>query len=152
MTDALTEVACRRVPSFPGICVGMQLLASRGLEYEVVEGLDWIGGDVVQIEPSDAAQGAPHGLEYHSTRVGRIPLLQDLPLGETGLHAYFVHSYRLPADQSDAIIAEVDYGGPVTAMVGRDNIAARSSIPSQSLGLRLIGNSSGGRLDPVSGH
>lgn len=142
MIEALTEAACKRARPFLGICVGMQLLASRGLEYETVAGLGWIAGDVVQIEPSDPGLKVPH-MGWNTLDARRAhPLLGDLPLGETGLHAYFVHSYHFkPADPA-TVIAEVNYGGAVTAMIGRDNIAGTQFHPekSQSLGLRLIGN------------
>ncbi len=142
MTEALTEVACKRGRPFLGICVGMQLLASRGLEYEIVAGLDWIGGDVIQIEPSDPQLKVPH-MGWNTLNARRShALLRDMPLGETGLHAYFVHSYCFRPVDKEAVIADVDYGGPVAAMVGRDNIAGTQFHPekSQSLGLRLIGN------------
>lgn len=142
MTEALAEAACKRGRPFLGICVGMQLLASRGLEHEVVDGLDWISGDVAQIEPSDPALKVPH-MGWNTLHARRQhPLLRDLPLGETGLHAYFVHSFSFRTKDPAAVIAEVDYGGPIAAMVGRDNIAGTQFHPekSQSLGLRLIGN------------
>jgi len=142
MIDALTEAARRRARPFLGICVGMQLLASRGLEYETVPGLDWIAGDVVQIEPDDAALKVPH-MGWNTLNARRAhPLLKDLPLGETGLHAYFVHSYHFRPTDPACVIADMNYGGLLTAMVGRDNIAGTQFHPekSQSLGLRLIGN------------
>ena len=142
MTEALTETAIRRARPFLGICVGMQLLATRGLEHEVVEGLDWIAGDVVQIEPADATLKVPH-MGWNTVTARRShPLLRDLPLGETGLHAYFVHSYHFRPRDAEAVIADVDYGGPLTAMIGRDNIAGVQFHPekSQSLGLKLISN------------
>ena len=142
MTDALTEAAGRRGRPFLGICVGMQLLASRGLEYETVPGLDWIGGDVVQIEPADPALKVPH-MGWNTLTARRThPLLEGLPLGETGLHAYFVHSYHFRATDPASVIAEVDYGGALTAMVGRGNVAGTQFHPekSQSLGLKFISN------------
>ena len=142
MIEAMTESALTRGRPFLGICVGMQLLASRGLEYEAVDGLNWIGGDVVQIEPADPSLKIPHmGWNTLSPRRAH-PLLKDLPLGETGLHAYFVHSYRFAAKDDSEVIAEVEYGGALAAMIGRDNIAGTQFHPekSQSLGLRLIAN------------
>ena len=107
----------------------MQLLASRGLEYETVAGLDWIGGDVVQIEPADPTLKVPH-MGWNTLTARRAhPLLKDLPLGETGLHAYFVHSYHFQTTDPAAVIAEVDYGGTLTAMIGRDNIAGTQFHP-----------------------
>lgn len=142
MVEALTESAVQRARPFLGICVGMQLLATRGLEYETVDGLGWIGGDVVQIEPTDPTLKVPH-MGWNTLTARRIhPILRNLPLGETGLHAYFVHSYHFRAQNPGAILAEVDYGGPLTAMVARDNIVGTQFHPekSQSLGLRLIAN------------
>ncbi|MFT4095523.1 MAG: imidazole glycerol phosphate synthase subunit HisH [Rhodoblastus sp.] len=142
MTEALTEIALRRARPFLGICVGMQLMATRGLEHETVAGLDWIGGDVVQIQPADASLKVPH-MGWNTLTARRVhALLRDLPLGETGRHAYFVHSYHFKPQNPDAVIAEVDYGGPLTAMIGRDNLAGVQFHPekSQSLGLKLISN------------
>lgn len=142
MTEALTEIALRRARPFLGICVGMQLMASRGLEHETVAGLDWIGGDVVQIEPADASLKVPH-MGWNTLTARRThALLRELPLGETGRHAYFVHSYHFKPQNPDAVIAEVDYCGPLTAMIGRDNLAGVQFHPekSQSLGLKLISN------------
>lgn len=142
MTEALTELTQKRARPFLGICVGMQLLATRGLEYEAVDGLGWIAGDVVQIEPADPALKVPH-MGWNTVTARRThPLLIDLPLGETGLHAYFVHSYHFKPRDPDAVIAEVDYGGPLTAMIGRENLAGVQFHPekSQSLGLKLISN------------
>lgn len=142
MIEALTESAIRRARPFLGICVGMQLLATRGLEHETVDGLGWIGGDVVQIAPGDPMLKVPH-MGWNTLTARRLhPLLKNLPLGETGLHAYFVHSYHFQPQDAGAVIAEVDYGGPLTAMIGRDNIAGTQFHPekSQSLGLGLISN------------
>ncbi len=108
MTEALTEIALKRARPFLGICVGMQLMASRGLEYETVAGLDWIGGDVVQIQPADASLKVPH-MGWNTLTARRThALLRDLSLGETGRHAYFVHSYHFKPQNPDAVIAEVD--------------------------------------------
>ena len=142
MVDALVESALRRARPFLGICVGMQLLASRGLEYQTVDGLDWIKGDVVPIEPVDADLKVPH-MGWNTLTARRPhPLLKDLSLGETGLHAYFVHSYHFRVNDPAAVIAEVDYGGPLLAMIGRDNIVGTQFHPekSQSLGLKLLAN------------
>ena len=140
--EALEEAVRQRGRPFLGICVGMQLLAARGLEHESVTGLGWIGGDVAPIAPSDAALKIPH--MGWNTLDARRPhaLLEGIPTGETGRHAYFVHSFQLyPADPAD-VVATADYGGPVTAMVARDNIAGVQFHPekSQALGLALIAN------------
>jgi glutamine amidotransferase len=142
MVEALDETVRRKGRPFLGICVGMQLMAERGLEYEITEGLGWIKGEVDKIEPSDAHLKIPHMGWNTLTEHKRHALLDGIPLGTNGLHAYFVHSYHLkPADQSE-FIAEADYGGPVTAVVGRDNYAGTQFHPekSQRLGLALIAN------------
>ena len=112
-------------------------MASRGLEHVVTEGLDWIKGEVRVLEPRDSNLKIPH-MGWNTLEVRRAhPLLAGLETGPHGLHAYFVHSYHLvPADRSD-VIAETEYGGAVTAMVGRDNIAGTQFHPekSQRLGL-----------------
>jgi glutamine amidotransferase len=142
MVEALDETVRRKGRPFLGICVGMQLMAERGREYEVTDGLGWIKGEVDKIQPSDASLKIPH--MGWNTLNGRKPhaLLDGIPLGADGLHAYFVHSYHLkPADRSE-LVAEADYGGPVTAVVGRDNYAGTQFHPekSQRLGLALIAN------------
>jgi glutamine amidotransferase len=142
MIDALNETVQRRGRPFFGICVGMQLLAERGREYEVTPGLGWIAGEVDKIAPDDANLKIPH-MGWNTLAVRREhPLFTGLPLGPSGLHAYFVHSYQLkPAHHAD-LIAQADYGGPLTAVVGRDNIVGTQFHPekSQRLGLALIAN------------
>jgi glutamine amidotransferase len=141
MVEALEESVLRRGRPFLGICVGMQLMATRGLEYEVVPGLDWIAGDV---RPIRVPQGLkiPH-MGWNTLQVKRVhPLLADIPVGDRGLHAYFVHSFQLyPTDPAD-IVATADYGGPITAMVARGNVVGTQFHPekSQKLGLALIAN------------
>jgi len=136
---ALRETAIVRVRPFLGICLGMQLMADRGREFETVSGLGWIAGEVVPIEPSDATLKIPHmGWNQIEPRASH-PLLAGLA---AGAHAYFVHSYHFrPADLAD-LVAVTDYGGPLTAMVGRDNLAGTQFHPekSQEAGLRMIGN------------
>jgi len=141
MVESLEDAVRRRGRPFLGICVGMQLLATRGLEYEIVKGLDWIGGDVAQIKEAPGLK-IPH-MGWNTLEARRDhPLLAGIPTGENGLHAYFVHSFQLyPADPGD-VVAIADYGGPVTAMVGRDNVVGTQFHPekSQKLGLSLIAN------------
>jgi glutamine amidotransferase len=141
MVEALDEAVRRRGRPFLGICVGMQLMATRGLEYEVVAGLNWIGGDVAQI-PEAPGLKIPH-MGWNTLQVRREhPLLAGIATGDDGLHAYFVHSFQLhPADPSD-VVAVAYYGGPVTAMVGRENVVGTQFHPekSQKLGLALIAN------------
>ncbi|CAH1678960.1 Imidazole glycerol phosphate synthase subunit HisH 1 [Hyphomicrobiales bacterium] len=142
MVEALETAVRRRGAPFLGICVGMQLLATRGLEYETTAGLDWIGGDVALIEPSDTNLKIPHmGWNTLGATRGHA-LLEGIETGPGGLHAYFVHSYALkPRDPSD-LVAETDYGGAITAIVARDNVAGTQFHPekSQELGLSLIAN------------
>jgi imidazole glycerol-phosphate synthase subunit HisH len=142
MIDALEDCVRQRGRPFLGICVGMQLMASRGLEYETVRGLDWIPGDVAAIKPGDAALKIPH-MGWNTLDVRRPhPLLQGIATGESGRHAYFVHSFQLYCADASDIVATADYGGPITAMVGRNNIAGVQFHPekSQTLGLALIAN------------
>jgi len=142
MVAALEEAVRRRGRPFFGICVGMQLLAERGREYEVTEGLGWIGGEVSRIMPNDPALKIPQ-IGWNTLNVARPhKLIDGLALGPQGLHAYFVHSYELKvADRAD-LVADADYGGPVTAIVGRDNIVGTQFHPekSQKFGLALIAN------------
>jgi imidazole glycerol-phosphate synthase subunit HisH len=142
MVDALTEVALERARPFLGICVGMQLLAERGLEHGTTEGLGWIKGVVDRIVPSDASLKIPHmGWNTLIARKEHV-LFEGVALGPTGLHAYFVHSYQLaPADKDD-LVADTEYGGPITAVVARGNIAGTQFHPekSQRLGLALLAN------------
>ena len=142
MVGALEEAVRRKGRPFFGICVGMQLLAERGREYEVTEGLGWIAGEVDRIKPSDANLKIPH-MGWNTLNVSRQhQLLEGLPLGPHGLHAYFVHSFQLKPSQRDDLVAEADYGGPVTAVVARDNIVGTQFHPekSQKFGLALIAN------------
>jgi glutamine amidotransferase len=142
MVEALEEAVRRKGRPFFGICVGMQLLAERGLEYEVKEGLGWIGGEVDRITPSDPSLKIPH-MGWNTLNVSRPhPLLDGLTFGPQGRHAYFVHSYQLkPSNRAD-LVADADYGGAVTAVVARDNIVGTQFHPekSQKLGLALIAN------------
>jgi imidazole glycerol-phosphate synthase subunit HisH len=142
MVEALEEAVRRRGRPFLGICVGAQLMAERGLEKEVTPGFGWIAGDVVEIAPSDPALKVPH-MGWNSLDVRRDhPLLAGIATGAEGLHAYFVHSYHIAARDPEDLIATADYGGPVTAIVGRGNIAGTQFHPekSQALGLALIAN------------
>ena len=142
MVAALTDAVKTRGRPFLGICVGMQLLATRGLEYEIVGGLDWIAGDVDVIRPTDPSLKIPH-MGWNTLDLKREhPLLSGLRTGPQGLHAYFVHSFQLyPADPAD-VVATADYGGPITALIARDNVVGAQFHPekSQTLGLALIAN------------
>lgn len=142
MVEMLQEEVIARGKPFLGICVGCQLMAERGLEKEVVNGFGWIPGDVVEIEPADPAFKIPHMGWNTLDRVREHPLLTGVPTGKGGLDAYFVHSFHIrPPDDRD-VVARADYGGPVTAIVARDNFAGTQFHPekSQALGLALIAN------------
>ena len=142
MIEALEEAVHRRAKPFLGICVGMQLMAERGREYETSEGLGWIPGEVVMIEPKDPALKVPH-MGWNTLDLRRPhALLDGIATGPDGMHAYFVHSYHLKASDPDVIVAETDYGGPVTAIVARDTMVGTQFHPekSQKLGLALIAN------------
>ncbi|MDI7863004.1 imidazole glycerol phosphate synthase subunit HisH [Rhizobiaceae bacterium n13] len=142
MHAALTEAVVNNAHPFLGICVGMQLMSSRGLEKTVTEGFGWITGDVVEMTPDDPALKIPQ-IGWNTLTLNRAhPLFEGIPTGPQGLHAYFVHSYHLAAANPEEVIATTDYGGPMTAFVGRDNMAGAQFHPekSQTLGLRLISN------------
>jgi glutamine amidotransferase len=142
MMEALEEGVCRRGKPFLGICVGMQLMAERGREYTVTDGMGWIRGEVCRINPVDPALKIPH-MGWNTIDVHRShPLLDGIPLGGDGLHAYFVHSFHLQVVDPADLVADCDYGGSVTALVGRDNYAGTQFHPekSQKLGLALIAN------------
>ena len=142
LVEVLDETVRRKGRPFLGICVGMQLMAERGREYEVTEGLGWIAGEVDRIAPDDKGLKIPH-MGWNTLIERRAhPLLAGVPVGPEGLHAYFVHSYHLNVDHRADVVAEADYGGPVTAIVARDSYAGTQFHPekSQRLGLALIGN------------
>lgn len=142
LLDALTEVVKTRGRPFFGVCVGMQLLATRGLEYEVTDGLDWISGDVAPIRPSDPSLKIPHMGWNTLTQARPHPLLDSLLNGSGPRDAYFVHSYALTPANPEDLVATTDYGGPITAFVARDNIAGSQFHPekSQAFGLALLSN------------
>ena len=142
MIEALEQNVRKNGKPFFGICVGMQLMAERGREYQVTPGLGWIAGEVDRIAPCDPNLKIPH-MGWNTLNMLRAhPLLEDIPLGPDGLHAYFVHSYQLKAAQTADLVAQADYGGPLTAIVGRDNMVGTQFHPekSQRLGLKLITN------------
>ncbi len=142
MVEALQEAVIAGGKPFLGICVGMQLMASRGLEHEVSEGFGWIPGNVTAMKPADPALKIPH-MGWNTIDIANDhPVLCDIEAGPGGLHAYFVHSYHLATEQSDHVVATFDYAGLFTAIVGRDNLIGTQFHPekSQKLGLRLIAN------------
>jgi glutamine amidotransferase len=137
--DAIVEAVTVRARPFLGICIGMQMLATRGLEYAETPGFDWIGGEVTRIAPQDRALKVPH-MGWNDLVLGQAhPVLAGIVTGD---HAYFVHSFQfLPADPAH-LLAHVDYAGPVTAIVGRDTVVGTQFHPEKSsaTGLRLIAN------------
>lgn len=142
MLEALEESVRKQGRPFLGICVGMQLLSERGYEHTVTEGLGWIGGEIRHITPSDPTLKIPH-MGWNTLEATRAhPLLDGIPLGADGWHAYFVHSYAFTKTEEGALLAVTDYGGPITAMVAKGNIAGTQFHPekSQKLGLKLITN------------
>lgn len=142
MDAALREAVIERGRPFLGICVGMQLMATRGLEHGEAAGLDWIAGDVAAIEPKDSSLKIPH-MGWNTLELARPhPLFAGIATGEQGLHAYFVHSYQFLPSSPDHVVATTDYGEKLTAVVARDNLVGTQFHPekSQTLGLALIGN------------
>ena len=142
MIDALNEAVLEKARPFLGICVGMQLMSSRGLEKTVTDGLGWIGGDVVEMTPNDPALKIPQ-IGWNTISLNRVhPLFQGIETGDSGLHAYFVHSYHFNTERSQDCLGTVDYGGAMTAVVARDNMIGTQFHPekSQTLGLALIRN------------
>jgi glutamine amidotransferase len=142
MAEVLIEAVEKKARPFLGICVGMQLMSSRGLEKTVTHGFNWIPGDVVEMTPDDPALKIPQ-IGWNTLDLKREhPLFEGIPTGSQGLHAYFVHSYELKTAQPSDLVAQADYGGPLTAIVGRDNMVGTQFHPekSQRLGLRLIAN------------
>ena len=142
MIEALDEAVQKRGKPFLGICVGLQLMAERGLEHRLTPGLGWVEGEVRAIEPRDPSLKIPH-MGWNTLKMARMhALFEGISTGERGLNAYFVHSYHLvPADRR-ALVASSDYGGEITAFVAKDNMAGSQFHPekSQKLGLALISN------------
>lgn len=142
MSEALREAVEVKARPFLGICVGMQLMSSRGLEKTITDGFGWIPGDVVEMTPADPTLKIPQ-IGWNTLNLNRPhPLFDGIATGPDGQHAYFVHSYHLAAENPEDVIATTDYGGAMTAFVGRDNKAGSQFHPekSQALGLKLIGN------------
>jgi imidazole glycerol-phosphate synthase subunit HisH len=144
MEAALEECVIGHGRPFLGICVGMQLMASWGREFEDVAGLGWIAGEVVAIEPADPALKIPH-MGWNQLEPRRAhPVLAGIAKGD---HAYFVHSFEMRCENADHVLAATNYGGALAAMVGRDNLLGTQFHPekSQATGLRLIANFLGWR-------
>jgi glutamine amidotransferase len=142
MAEAIEDALDQKARPFLGICVGMQLLATRGVEHGVTPGLDRIPGEVRAVEPVDPALKVPHmGWNTLNAR-GSHWLTDGITLGADGWHAYFLHGFHLVAEREEDVVAVADYGGPVTAIVARGTIAGTQFHPekSQKLGLKLIEN------------
>ena len=142
LKQALHEQVIAKGKPFLGICVGMQLMATRGLEHDITPGLGWVAGDVKAIVPTDPALKIPHMGWNTITPNAQHALLDGIQTGDDGLHAYFVHSFHLECTLPEDVIATADYGGAVTAMVGYDNMVGTQFHPekSQALGLAFISN------------
>ncbi|MBE0705268.1 MAG: imidazole glycerol phosphate synthase subunit HisH [Afipia sp.] len=142
MVDAMTEAVRSKARPFFGICVGMQLMATQGKEHVTTPGLNWIAGDVEKIAPRDESLKIPHMGWNTLDLIREHPVLENLPLGDKGRHAYFVHSYHLNATSEGDVIARADYGGPLTAIVAKDTMFGTQFHPekSQRFGLALIAN------------
>jgi glutamine amidotransferase len=141
LQDTLQEAVIQKGRPFLGICVGMQLLATEGIEFGHHKGLGWLGGQVVPLAPQDATLKIPHmGWNELNLTTPDHPVLQGL--GKTSRHAYFVHSYHMQLENQEHALATTDYGGPILAIVGRDNIVGTQFHPekSQEVGLQLISN------------
>ena len=141
--EAIEAAVTARARPFLGICIGMQMMATRGLEYRETPGFGWIAGEVVRIAPG-AGLKVPH-MGWNDLVIDRPhPVLAGI---ETGQHAYFVHSYHFRVADPTHLLAHCDYGGPIAAIVGRDNMVGAQFHPekSQATGLRLIANFLGWR-------
>jgi glutamine amidotransferase len=138
MIETLNDAVTARGTPFLGICVGMQLMASVGREFGDTTGLGWIKGEVVKMKPADTALKIPQ-IGWNELTFARHPVFAGLA---DGAHAYFVHSYELVTERPGDTLARTDYGGPVTAAVGRDNLIGVQFHPekSQAVGLALLGN------------
>jgi glutamine amidotransferase len=137
--EAIEEAVHSRARPFLGICVGMQMMATWGREYTDTAGFDWIGGEVVRVTPTDPALKVPH-MGWNDLVLDRPhPVLAGI---STGDHAYFVHSYHFKVADPAHLLAHCDYGGPITAIIGRANMVGTQFHPekSQAAGLRLIAN------------
>ncbi len=139
LAEAIVEAVTKRARPFFGICVGMQMMATTGHEYEATAGFDWIAGDIRKIAPSDPALKVPH-MGWNDLVIDHPhPVLEGITSGD---HAYFVHSYAMNVTDPAHRLAHVDYAGDITAMIGRDTMIGTQFHPekSQSAGLRMIGN------------
>jgi glutamine amidotransferase len=138
LIDALNEAVVGKQRPFLGICVGMQLMATLGIEYGEHQGLDWIKGKVVRLTPGAGNLKIPQ-IGWNNLGASPHPVLRSLP---RDADAYFVHSYHFVAERESDVLSRIDYGGPVVAAIGRDNLIGVQFHPekSQAVGLRLLGD------------
>ena len=139
LAEAIVEAVTVRARPFFGICVGMQMMATTGHEYEETAGFDWVAGDIRKIMPADPALKVPH-MGWNDLIIDHPhPVLEGIATGD---HAYFVHSYAMDVTNPAERLAHVDYAGDVTAIIGRDTMIGTQFHPekSQDAGLRMIGN------------
>jgi len=138
LVEALNEAVIEKQRPFLGICVGMQLMATLGIEYGEHKGLDWIKGKVVRLKPDDTDLKIPQ-IGWNNLEGSSHPVLRGLP---SNADAYFVHSYHFVAERDSDVLSRIDYGGPVVAAIGRDNLLGVQFHPekSQAVGLRLLGD------------
>ncbi len=142
LSEALSEAVHQKARPFLGICVGMQLLATKGMELGETAGLGWFDGTVERIQPNDKALKVPH-MGWNTLDLQREhPLLKDVLVGTNGLHAYFLHAYHFIPQNIDDVIATSDYGQAITAVIAKDNIAGTQFHPekSQKLGMHVLQN------------
>ncbi|HEY1382511.1 MAG TPA: imidazole glycerol phosphate synthase subunit HisH [Dongiaceae bacterium] len=138
MVEALEEAVLKQGKPFLGICVGMQLMAGAGVEFGTHKGLDWIKGTVVVLDPADRSLRIPQ-MGWNNLQVTGTSH-PALAATKTGEHAYFLHSYHFVAERPEDVLATVEYGGPMTAIIGRDNLLGVQFHPekSQQVGLNLL--------------
>lgn len=139
LAEAIVEAVAVRARPFFGICVGMQMMATTGHEYEETPGFGWVAGDIRRISPADTALKIPH-MGWNDLIIDHPhPVLEGITTGD---HAYFVHSYAMDVTDPTHRLAHVDYAGDVTAIIGRDTMIGTQFHPekSQAAGLRMIGN------------
>ena len=142
LIPTLEDEVIRKQKPFLGICVGMQLLATEGHEHEITSGLNWIKAKVKRLKPSNNELKIPHMGWNTLDLTQRHPIFRGINYGPNGDHAYFVHSYALECDHPNELLAITNYGGPITAVVSKDNILGTQFHPekSQNLGLTFLGN------------
>lgn len=146
MIEAMEEYILKKGVPFLGICVGMQLMASRGMEHGVTAGLNWIEGEVVPIKPTDPSLKVPHmgwnNLYYLSANNAQDNRHVVLRSTESSENFYFVHSFMFQCTYNHNVLAMTEYGAMIPAVVGRDNMIGMQFHPEKShnAGLQLLSN------------